>query len=275
MTVPTILVPLDGSLAALAALPVAQGLASLLQATLQILHVLEQPLSPRELIEKLRLDSEQLTAVLEQASGLPAPTILQAAIAKQSDYLVLCTRTGLAGPADLFGPVTWEILPKSPCPVILVRPQRGSAPWQLRKLLLPHNGTPTTAAAIEPAAKLARLSGAQLDVIHITAPGIPVSQEPGTLTVPRYIDQPHHEWPAWTGEFLDRLCCIGCLPEQLKLRLFHRTGEPGAEIVQHAGQQGSDLIVLAWHGELAAEHAATLKSVILTTPCPLLLLRIP
>ena len=49
------------------------------------------------------------------------------------------------------------------------------------------------------------------------------------------------------------------LPSSVQTRLFLRAGEPAAEIVRFAAEQESDLIVLAWHGSLAGERAATLE----------------
>ena len=58
-----------------------------------------------------------------------------------------------------------------------------------------HGGTVATPA-------LGRERGrAELLVVHVTdvraAPA-----EPGSLTTPRYVDQPQHEWPAWASEFI-------------------------------------------------------------------------
>jgi nucleotide-binding universal stress UspA family protein len=48
----TVLVPLDGSVAAAAAIPVARGFAELVHGTVAILHVSDDALAPAALIER-------------------------------------------------------------------------------------------------------------------------------------------------------------------------------------------------------------------------------
>jgi nucleotide-binding universal stress UspA family protein len=142
----------------------------------------------------------------------------------------------------------------------------------LRRVLFPHDGTPTTSAAIGPAIELAQRAGAELVVLHVAASGAVPPSERGSLTVPRYLDQPQHEWPRWAEEFLGRL--VSLLPaEWVPLRMVLMRGHLGEEILRFAADQASDLIVLAWRGEWDRERAAALKEVIRATPCPVLVLR--
>ena len=55
-----------------------------------------------------------------------------------------------------------NVLGKAPCPLVLVPPDRGSAPWHLHHVLLPHDGTPSTSAALAPAEEIAEHAGAEL-----------------------------------------------------------------------------------------------------------------
>lgn len=268
---PTVVVPLDGSVHALVSLPVARALAELEGATLHVAHVAERTLPPREVLEKLGLKPEELRgSVLDLATGRPGPGIVRLASATQSRFIVMCTHTGLARVRGELGAVAEEVLSSAPCPVVLVRPERGLRPWALRRVLLPHDGTPTTAAAVDPAATLAHRAGAELVVLHVAAPGTGRPAEPGTFAGPRYMDQPQHEWPSWAREFRERLLALGHAPMGVKPRLFLARGEPGEAIVRFAGEHQSDLIVLGWHGRLEAERAATLKAVIREAPCPVL-----
>lgn len=271
----TIIVPLDGSVHALAALPVARMLAEQQGAILHMVHVEGRMLPPRDLVSHLRLASEQLyDSVLNQLTGTPALSIVQEALERQSILIVMCTRTGVAEPHSGLGPVAEEVVRTAPCPVVLVSPRRGMHPWILRQILLPHDGTPTMAAAIHPALDLAERSGADLWVLHVAAPQTEAAVEPGTFGAPRYLDQPQHEWPAWTSEFLGRLYALGHPPERMTLHLSLAKGEPGDEIVRFASEHGSDVIVLAWRGHFEAERAATLKAVIQAAPCPVFILRV-
>lgn len=272
---PTIVVPLDGSTHATVALPVAKTLAELEKAVLHVVHVAEPILPPREMLHKLGLTSEQLRgSVIDQTIGAPAEGIVRIARDLHCLFIVMCTHTGMVEPSGELGPVAEETLRLSPCPVVLVRPERGLRPWTLQRILLPHDGTPSTAIAIGPAADLAYKARAELDVLHVAVPGAGRAIEPGTFAAPRYLDQPQHEWPAWTREFLDRLRRLGRAPTEVRLRLFLARGEPGAEIVRFATERNSDLIVLGWHGHLEAERAATMKKVICDALCPVLVVRV-
>ena len=155
----------------------------------------------------------------------------------------------------MLGRTAMKVLHDAPCPMVLVPPERGATPWHLQHVLVPHDGTPTTSAALQPAAELAERGGAELLVAHVTniraAPA-----EPGSLTTPRYIDQPQHEWPAWTNEFLKRLACV-CPLGHLHVRIFLAHGNPAAEILRLSERQSTDLIVLAWRGRWEAPRAAT------------------
>jgi nucleotide-binding universal stress UspA family protein len=270
----TIIVPLDGTEQALAALPVARTLADTLAATLNVVHVGERALPSRAILGELGLDAEDVKGfVIEQRTGNPAEEVLRFAAGRREPLLVLCTHTDAEKPRGTLGGVAEHVLVHARCGVVLVEPDRGRRPWSLRRILLPHDGTPTTAAAMDPAGDLAELTGAEVLVLHVAAPGAPPPVEPGTLTAPRYLDQPQHEWPAWAAEFLGRMCALGHPPSEVRFGLVMATGEPGEEIVRVAREYESDLVVLAWHGVWEAEHALTMKEVIRNAPCPELVVR--
>ena len=272
---PTVIAPLDGSVEAIAALPIARVLAELERATLHVVHVGEPILPPGELLHVLRLAREQVRGlVIAQAGGAPAAGIVRLASEWQSLLIAMCTHTNLAGAEGELGSVAERVLREAPCPVLLVRPELGSRPRALRRIVLPHDGTPTTAAALQPAVDLVGRSGAELDVLHVAAAAASHPAEPGTLAAPQYLDQPQHEWPVWTREFLERILSLCHCPPAVQVRLFLRAGEPGAEIVRFARERQSDLIVLAWRGYLDRERAGTLRIVIRDAPCPMLILRV-
>jgi len=273
MNPPVILVPLDGSRHALVALPVARGLASVLGAVIHFLHVSKRELPPEKLLQALRLSPEDVRgAVVDQRVGDPAEAILQVARDLHDPVIVMCTHTGLPTPEGPLGIVAERVLLGCSSPVALVDPRRGVAPWELRHVQVPHDGTPATTAAIIPAAELARKAGAGLSVLHVAAPGMRPPDEPGSLTAPQYLDQPQHEWPAWASEFVDRLAALDHL-ESVPLSLALARGEPAAEVVRHAENNAADLIVLAWHGGLDPKHGGIVKAVLAEAPCPALVLR--
>lgn len=271
----TILVPLDGSPHATVALPVAQTLARLLEGTIHVLHVAPYAAPPRELLDSLGLSPEDLHGtVLDVPSGSPAPAIVRAAEAAEDPTIVLCTHTGMEKPYGALGHVAEEVLLSTRVPIGLVQPERGHRPWAVDHVLLPHDGSPATAEGFRPASRLALRARAELLVLHVAQAGGPQPPEPGTFTLPRYVDQPQHEWPSWAAEFLERACQLGGIPDELELRLQIATGEPGAEIVRIARERGADLIVVAWRGCLEPGRAQTTRTIIHEAPCPVLIYRI-
>jgi len=275
MTSASILVPLDGTSPAAAALPVARVFAELECATLHIVHIGEPTVPPNAVLERVGLTPDQLHgSVLDQATGPPAARIVQLAAEHRSVLIVLCTHTATTRARGALGRVAEAVLRDATCPVVLVQPGRELRPWVLRKILLPHDGTPTTAAAVSPAADLAIRAGAELLVLHVTEPRARAPTEPGTLVTPRYVDQPQHEWSSWASEFLERLAALGNCPATVRLRLLLGMGDPGAEIVRAIKERECDLVVLGWHGRMAPERAVTMKTVIREGSCPVFVLRV-
>jgi nucleotide-binding universal stress UspA family protein len=273
--IPGVLLALDATESARAALPVARALAEIEGAALHIVHAAPGHVPPAELLGRLGLDPAEVgRAILHPVGEPPAAGIVGLAREWRSPAIVLCPRTELReprGPGPL-GHVALEVLLTAPCPVVLVPPRRGRAAWRLREILLPHDGTPSAAQAFGCAADLSARAGARLHVLHVTDRGGRRAEEKGTFAAPRYLDQPQHEWPAWAREFMDRLASGSPLePARVRLALAH--GAPAAEIVHFAAAAGVDLIVLAWKGALEPERAETVKAVIRDAPAPVLVLR--
>ena len=271
MSEPVILVPLDGSKQALAALPVAKVLGEIERAALHILHVGEHEPAGEELRSRLGREAPVLDGfTIDARVGTPAAEILQVAGEMKPRLIVMCKHSG-AERGKMLGRTAMKVLHDAPCPVVLVPPERGATPWHLHHVLVPHDGTPTTSAALQPAAELAERGRAELLVAHVTdiraAPA-----EPGSLTTPRYVDQPQHEWPAWSSEFVKRLACV-CPLGHLHVRIFLAHGNTAAEILRLSERQSTDLIVLAWRGRWEAPRAATLKDILREAHCPIMVVR--
>lgn len=267
----TILTPLDGTTGALAALPVARALAGLAGGVLHLIHVGGTKGTPLEPAELGLTAGDLRGARLTRESGEPAEQIVRRAVEELSAYIVLTTHTRPTPHGRALGPVARQILSTAPCPVVLVPSAREPAEWIPRHLVLPHDGSPATAAALAPAADLAQRSGAELHVVHIAA-ATPAQASPGTLQAPRYLDQPQHEWGAWAREFLERMSALGG-GTSLRLHLSVAAGEPGEEIVRFAREHRADLIVLASSGHWEPARAAALRSVIEHSDAPVLIVR--
>jgi nucleotide-binding universal stress UspA family protein len=273
MPAKTVLVPLDGSAHATAALPVARGFAKLLHATMAVLHVSDDTLAPGALVERMKLSGNDIQGcVVEQRSGAVAAAIVEEARRRHAALIAMCPQIRTDLPSRALGSVAAAVLCMAPCPVVLVPPARGHQSWALRRLLIPQDGTPTSAAAMGPATDFAATAAAEVIVLHVATPGIEPPGEPGTLVSPRYVDQPQHEWPAWAQEFLDRLRAVGGAKNGLDIRLAVARGDAGSAILDFARE--SDLIALGWRGVLEPDRARTLQRVIRDAVCPVIVFRL-
>ena len=269
----TVLVPLDGSVHATAAIPVARGFSELLHAPVVLIHVSDDTLTPATLVERMKLASDDVPGlIIEHRQGAAAAAIVEVAGERHAAMIVMCPqiRTDLRSRA--LGSVAAAVLRAAPCPVVFVPPGRGRKQWALHRLLFPHDGTPTSAATIGPATDFAAKAAAELIVLHVATPCDERPIEPGTLVSPRYVDQPQHEWPAWAQEFLTRLCAVGGVTDGIDIRLAVAQGDAGAAIIEFARQ--SDLIVLGWRGSLEPDRARTMRRIISDTTCPVIVLRV-
>jgi nucleotide-binding universal stress UspA family protein len=269
----TVLVPLDGSTHATAAMPVARGFAELLHATVAVLHVTDDALAGTALVERMKLSPEDARGlIVERRPGAAAAVIIREATERHAAMIVMCPQIRTDLKSRALGSVAAAILRGAPCPVVLVPPARGHKVWALRRLLVPHDGTPTSAATIGPATDFASMAAAELVVLHVVTPDAKGPTEPGTLGFPRYVDQPQHEWPAWKQEFLDRLRAVGGARDEVEIRLAVAQGAAGEAIIDFARQ--SDLIVLGWRGVLEPDRARTMRRVIHDTICPVMVFRL-
>ncbi len=272
----SILVPVDETEQSKSALVPARALAAAFGARVYILHVSERQLSYDELLGRLDLEqAEAREAILRQATGEPATEIVSQARSLAAGLIVMATR----GPAiEAERPsITAKVLKRAHCPVLVTRREiveRRRAQGRVgsfRRILVPLDGSPRSAAAIRAAAGLLPGEGTELIVLHIATYGQPALFEPGSLTIPQYMDQPQHEWPAWSEEFIKRfLGAVGPLPAGLRIHFQVALGRPARKIIRAAERWDVDLIITAWHGRLERGRAAVVKKLLVDSPAPLL-----
>jgi nucleotide-binding universal stress UspA family protein len=190
--------------------------------------------------------------------------------------LVLATHGRAIESSEYLGRVAEAVIARTERRILLVRPaaaaQTGTHVGELRRCLLPLDGTPTTAAALQPATALAARLGASIDVLYVVDPERPPQPERGSVGLSRYADQAHHEWASWTREIVDRLCtCLAQCPADVPVRVHLAYGKTGVAIVEFAAEHRTDVIALVRRSRLEPGRAAILRAVLDTTPCPILL----
>lgn len=266
-----LLVPLDGSGMAEAALPAAAFFAAKFNATVTLVHVVERN-APREIHGQPHLiNAAEAEVYLRDTarrafpSGVStechvhaaevddvAQSIVEHADELVQDMIVMCSH-GRGRALHLFlGSIAQDVISKGSRPVLLTRPDKskGVSEFSCRSLLLPLDGDKDHAQALPVSKELARVCGA---VIHLAT------------AVPGFGDLSGHS--AVTSRFLpgtmSKILEISVknaddyLREQLKeLRsqgfeagAHVLRGDPANVVYDSAQQLHIDLIVMATHGK--------------------------
>lgn len=268
-----ILVPLDGSEEAKHALDAARTVAQLARASLEIVHAATDMMSPEELLARVGLRREETHgAVVEQVFGDPSDAIVRVAKRRRAMLIAMALHGGVVRDDRAVYPEVDAVLRQAPCPVLLVRPTADASRLTLgerRRILLPLDGTPSSAQALGPALDLADRTRAEIDILHVATQAEP-PREPGSLAGPIYVDQAQYEWDDWAQEFADRFgTALGQYKPTMPIRVHVRGGDPPGEITAFARERQSDLIVMRWQPRSTGDVVGRVLSL---TPCPVLLL---
>ncbi|HJV75765.1 MAG TPA: universal stress protein [Noviherbaspirillum sp.] len=270
-----IVLPFVDAASAKTVLPVARAIARSWNASLHVLATERQLAAVQDFLQQMtQAPGENETLPMVVAAGeLVEATIHEVASLKQA-MVVLAIRIRDDVPEnqrqaiDILG---CQMLEKIPCPILLVPPEQDMAAWQLRRELLPQDGTPTCAAAL---ARIIRQSASrEVENLVLRVAGANVGQPtaPGSLPTPRYVDHPQYEWEAWGKEFLERVDSMGLKPGTAGMRLMMANGDPASEILRISEEKSVDMIILPWHRVLRSGRARMVKAVLQRAACPVLL----
>lgn len=272
---PAIVIPLDGSPTAVAALGAAQAMTNMMKAVLHIVHVAEGRLPEDRLLENLKVGPLEVEAcLLDQISGDPVDAILDFASSLNVKMIVMSSHGWTYDRQYLVGSTAMGILLGATTPVLVIRPGMTQLPdpsWKPVRMLSPLDGSPLAASQMRRIFELAKLMGVDIDVLNVAVSGAERPAEVGTMTAQRYQDYPQYDLPAWADEFVRRFCVYQ--PPEVELRLFQLAGDPVDVIVNFASQKKEDLIVLTWRGRLEAQRAQTIKGLLRKAEVPVLLIK--
>ncbi len=266
-----ILVPLDGSQLAEAALPAAMCLAKVESAQITLIHVIEKN-APEEIHGERHLRTpEEAIAYLDAIAGKYSPSGLKVerhvhtsevkdvarSIVEHTgelspDLIVMCTH-GRGGFHDwLFGNIAQQIISMGDTPVLLIRPEETprDADFCLGKILVPVDGLAEHGQGLPVAADLAAACKASLHLLFVVPTRGTLSGEhaaaalllPGTMNA--VLNMSEMEAKEYLKERLKELKASG-----IEATSEVKRGDPAAMIVEAAGGTGADLVVLATHGK--------------------------
>lgn len=168
-----IVVTLDGSPFAEAAVPYAAAVAKASGAKVEGLRVAHAG----EMFdaEAYAQETEQRLGVpvrVGPTDGLPAVAILKELRDARSTIVAMAThgRGGLV--ETVMGSVASQVLQEAACPLLLVRPSDGDGaePWSLRTVVIALDGSDYSERVIEPAGELAKAAGAGVRLVQAISP---------------------------------------------------------------------------------------------------------
>jgi nucleotide-binding universal stress UspA family protein len=274
----SILVPLDGSLAAARSLTCATWLASRLDAQLHLLSATAQKLPARAELTRLHVPEEYWPRItLHQAEAYPQTAIL-AAVAQHDVQLVIMSTRGQAldapaqepEPSKIVGHVACAVIEQSPVPVLLLSPRCCEhLPW--KRALVPISGDLAVDDALALGVRLANALDLTVYVAHVADPhGV----EAGLAAAARYADASHHEYAEQLEELVSRAlphCSLEDCGRIVQIALCH--GDVTAELLRLIAARQISVIVIGWHGHFMNGHAQVLKHLLQTVSCPVLLVK--
>ena len=206
-----------------------------------------------------------------------APALLEYAEAHAIDLIVMGTHGRRGARRTLLGSVAEETVRFASCPVLTVRQKAsgaGTASPGVASILVPVDFSEHAREALRHAKALGALFGARLDLLHVieAVPAsffyVPVAEigrddEPETE-----LDQKALARLRWWYEEADG--------PATDARFVVRYGNAPQEILQHAEEAGSDLVVIATHGLTGLERffmGSVAEKVVRRAPCPVFTLK--
>jgi nucleotide-binding universal stress UspA family protein len=265
-----ILVPLDGSRLAEAALPVAVSLARLLGSRITLFHVIERD-APNEIHGDRHLDNpreawEYLREVTSRA--FPGDLFVEAHVHEEAqksvpsaiadhvrelgvDLVVMCShgRGGLR--AFVFGRIAQQAASLSATPLLIVQPDEGAtAPvFDCRRIVVPLDGNPDHEQGLHVAQRLALVYGAELRLVMVvhTVHSLPGEDAATARMLPRasfaILEIALKDAEHYLDGHVHRLHDAGLSVTASVLR-----GDPVSAIAGVAEGVAADLVVLGTHG---------------------------
>jgi nucleotide-binding universal stress UspA family protein len=251
-----VIAAIDNTAAARPVLAAGATISRFLEADLEAVHVREDgDATVRAAAKAARVPLQEL--VIGGRSQSKVGALLEAAAARDVEAVVVGARASRIGRLPA-GHVALELIVSLRKPLVVVPPHAAVAD-SLRRILVPLDGAPATAAALARTIELAQGSAVEVIALHI--------HEHHTL--PLFSEQPQHELEAWRREFIARNC-----PGAEEARLEVRVGIPGEHVLRAAAESDADLIALAWAQNLQEGRAAVVREALERSDLPILLVAV-
>jgi nucleotide-binding universal stress UspA family protein len=289
-----ILVPVDGSAVATAALPFAEAIAARTGARLVLVRAarVQRPLADG--IEQLRAIAEAeeyLTAQAEEltARGFGVETgvpfggstpnwIMEEIDLRHADLVVMATHDRVGPDRWVHGSVAETVVGHASVPVLLVRPVLAA---QLAQrliseqpvLVVPLDGSELAEAALPLASRFAATFGGHIVLVGaVPRPGDLVAAQGGVMT---YVGEDYTTLTADTQNYLNGIASQ-LTADGLSATVSVRSGIPAQEIAAAATEHSAAVVVMATHGRTGIVRSilgSVAGETLHHSPCPVLLIR--
>lgn len=266
-----LLVPLDGSRLAEAALPAAASLSKALDARVTLFHVIEQDAPQTIHGERHLSDPAEASAYLDEVAARAFPTgtrvqqhvhmtevgdvarsIVEHTDELAPDLIVICTHGKGALRTRLLGSIAQQVIALGETPVLLIQPGTVdlTATFECGRVLVPLDGHPDHEQGLAVAADLAQACAADLHLLMVVPTVGTLSGEPGASA--RFL-------PTATSVGLDmsvenaqahlHQVAIELQALDLDVTIEVRRGDPASVIGRTAQRIQADLVVMGTHGK--------------------------
>lgn len=296
-----LLVPLDGSRLAEAAVPPAISVALGARATVALLHVIEAAAPGTVHGESHLATAADATAYLDRIrtrfveAGIPvtihvhgqperdvAGAIIAHAEEFQADLIVLASHGSGGIRGFLFGRVARQVVRRGPTPALMVQVNQGDNPDQpftCQRIALALSGAPEAEAAVHPAMRLAHATRSTMHLIAAvpTATTLPAERAAVATLLPTAAREVLDLEAEAIRDYLNRLAVA---IEQQGVRVTYAVvrGDPARATVAEAHRVAADVLALAthgqeglrgmWSGSVGAKILAQFRRPLLLVPAP-------
>ena len=247
-----VLAALDSTPAVRGVLQTALGLAPMVGAEVEALHVTNGH-------DRGRISLGATTSAgvrLHKRTGPPAERILEMLHTPRVVGAVMGVRAFQGGPRPAGGGAR-QVIAGMCKPVVFVPPDvQPLSTEAFTRLLVPLDGSAATSRSFLALERRFRTDMVREITVLLTLDGV----------MPSMLDRPSHDLPEWGRAFVDRHC-----PGQGRT-FACRTGDPGNAVIDVATQAHSDLIVLSFGGDLDVGHGSVIREVLARAAVPVLLL---
>jgi nucleotide-binding universal stress UspA family protein len=174
------------------------------------------------------------TAMLSRGGEAVASAILRFAEASHSDLIVMSTHGRTGFNRWLLGSVAEQVLQGAEVPIVLVRTsqERSTQPFQLRRVLVPLDGSPLGEQCLPYLDELAKQASPEITLLYVETAAISEPPDDSNDDELTYLDH----------------IATGLKRSGLSVQTRVRRGMPNEEILDQAQKSSADLVVMTTHG---------------------------